>query len=67
MGTNSFFGAILLFVSIFLFVHTVKRGRSLYVFVGSARYGVLNNTNMTTVGRVVLLAGKPYARHRYSA
>ena len=32
MGTNSFFGAISLFVSIFPFVHTVKRARSLYVF-----------------------------------
>ena len=32
MGTNSFFGAISLFVSIFPFVHTVERARSLYVF-----------------------------------
>ena len=32
MGTNSFFGAISLFFSIFPFVHTVERARSLYVF-----------------------------------
>ena len=32
MGTNSFFGAISLFVFIFPFVHTVERARSLYVF-----------------------------------
>ena len=32
MGTNSFFGAISLFVSIFPFVHTVEIAHSLYVF-----------------------------------
>ena len=32
MGTNSFVGAISLFVSIFPFVHTVERARFLHVF-----------------------------------
>ena len=31
MGTNSFFGAISLFFSVFPFVHTVERARSLFV------------------------------------
>ena len=69
MVTNSFFGGIFLFVSIFPFVHTVERARSLYVFTlcfWGAKPTVMPKVEMKKVALKLKLEKNVQSRSGYS-